>query len=188
MSFSATPPRAVSSLLAALALSVSLSCRPPMPVQQQPSPVPGSPEGAATPGGTAGTTTESASRQRARALVREMTLEEKTSSLVHVFDWSYQKSAEQLCAAIPAGAGSFERIGLKRDAAATATFVNELSACVKAKSRLHIPPFFLDEGVHGLMQQGGTNFPVALALGATFNPDLVEQVFAVVAREARSRG
>jgi beta-glucosidase len=39
-----------------------------------------------------------------------------------------------------------------------------------------------------LMQQGATHFPVAIALGATFDPALVTEVFAVVAREARSRG
>ena len=117
-----------------------------------------------------------------------MTPEEKVASLVHVFDWSYQKSAEELCRVVPLGAGSFERVGLRRDPAATASFVNELRACVMARSRLGIPPFFLDEGVHGLMQQGSTNFPVALALGATFNPELVQRIFDVVAREARSRG
>src|SRR5690242_5072746 len=99
-------------------------------------------------------------RERARALVREMTLEEKLAALVHVWDWSNQKTPEELCAVVPAGAGSFERIGLYRDPAATASFVNALRACVTDKSRLHIPPFMLDEGVHGLMQQGATSFPV----------------------------
>jgi beta-glucosidase-like glycosyl hydrolase len=127
-------------------------------------------------------------RSRARALLAQMTPAEKVAVLVHVFDWSYQKTPEQLCAMVPAGAGSFERIGLYRDPAATASFVNELSACVVARSRLHVPPFFMDEGVHGLMQKGATHFPVALALGATFNPALIQSVFGVVASEARSRG
>jgi beta-glucosidase len=127
-------------------------------------------------------------RERARALLREMTLEEKLAALVHVWDWSYEKTPEELCAVVPAGAGSFERIGLYRDPATTASFVNALRQCVMAKSRLHIPPFFLDEGVHGLMQQGATSFPVAIALGATFNPTLVRDIFEVVAREASARG
>jgi beta-glucosidase len=127
-------------------------------------------------------------RERARALVREMTLDEKLAALVHVWDWSSQKTPEELCAVVPAGAGSFERIGLYRDPATTASFVNALRDCVKDKSRLHIPPFFLDEGVHGLMQQGATSFPVAIALGATFNPALVRDIFGVVAREASARG
>jgi beta-glucosidase len=142
----------------------------------------------AAPVAVAAAQSASDAHRRARELLAQMTPEEKVSVLVHVFDWSYQKTPEQLCAMVPAGAGSFERIGLYRDPAATASFVNELSACIVARSRLHVPPFFMDEGVHGLMQKGGTNFPVALALGATFNPSLIQQVFGVVAREARSRG
>ena len=102
-----------------------------------------------------------------------------------------RKNRRNIVADIDTGdaiAGSFERIGLYRSPAETASVVNELRACMMEKSRLRIPPLFLDEGVHGLMQQGATHFPVALALGASFNPELVQQVFAVVAREARSRG
>jgi beta-glucosidase len=117
-----------------------------------------------------------------------MTLDEKVAALVHVWDWSRQKTPRELCETIAAGAGSFERIGLDRDPAATARFVNELRDCVVARSRLHIPPFFLDEGVHGFMQKGATSFPSATALGATWDPELIEQIFGVVAREARSRG
>ncbi|MGC4067056.1 MAG: glycoside hydrolase family 3 N-terminal domain-containing protein [Polyangiaceae bacterium] len=125
---------------------------------------------------------------RARALVARMTLDEKVAALVHVWDWSRKKTPRELCDTIAAGAGSFERIGLDRDPAATARFVNELRNCVVARSRLHIPPFFLDEGVHGFMQKGATSFPSATALGATWDPQLIESVFGVVAREARSRG
>lgn len=127
-------------------------------------------------------------RARARALVAEMTLEEKLGAIVHVWDWTAKKTPEELCAVVPTGAGSFERIGLHRDPASTVHFVETLRECVMARSRHRIPPFFIDEGVHGLMQKGATSFPVALALGASFNPELVREVFRIVAREARSRG
>jgi beta-glucosidase len=171
-----------------LLLSV-LACQPAVPVPAQ------SPAQANVAAGSVGSAApfakpaqDAAVLERARELVRQMSPEEKVASLVHVFDWTYAKSAEELCRAMPLGVGSFERIGLRRDPAATARFVNELRACVMARSRLHIPPFFLDEGVHGLMQRGATHFPVALALGATFDVELVRRVFEVVAREARSRG
>jgi beta-glucosidase len=169
------------------ALSIAtLSCRSATPIHGPESsartsaepPVAGEPGAAAL--GTA--------RERARALLATMTLEEKVAALVHVWDWSSQKPPEALCTTTPAGPGSFERIGLYRDPAETASFVNALTKCVVARSRQHIPPFFLDEGVHGFMQKGATSFPVALALGATFNPALIKEIFAVVAREARSRG
>jgi beta-glucosidase len=188
MSFSARS-RVTVSRLACLAALAGVSCQPAAPPRSASSGELGSPALAqAAPVAVTGAQAASDAGRRARALVGQMTTEEKVSVLVHVFDWSYQKTPEQLCAMVPAGAGSFERIGLYRDAAETASFVNELSACVVARSRLHVPPFFMDEGVHGLMQKGATNFPVALALGATFDPALLEQVFGVVGREARSRG
>jgi beta-glucosidase len=184
--------RPVSSQLLAAAIALHLpatACAPPAPARStltgQAAHDRSVEPGVRSPAESAATL---AHRERARALVQQMTLEEKVAALVHVFDWSYQKTPEELCALVPAGVGSFERIGLHRDPAATASFVNELRKCVMQHSRLHIPPSFLDEGVHGLMQQGATSFPVALALGASFDPTLLEQVFTVVAREARSRG
>jgi len=173
-------------LRAAFAAWLGAACQP---ATQPPPATPAAPGAAASPGTSAADVTPTSdARTRARALLSQMTREEKAASLVHVFDWTYKKSADQLCHALPLGPGSFERIGLYRSPAETASVVNELRACMLDKSRLRIPPLFLDEGVHGLMQQGATHFPVALALGASFNPELVGRVFSVVAREARSRG
>ena len=171
----------------ATAVAVALACTPSAPLQTAEPPATASAAAAATPPSPERPTLDAA-HERARALVAAMTLDEKLAALVHVWDWTGRKTPDELCAVVPAGAGSFERIGLHRDPAATASFVNALRECVTAKSRLHIPPFFLDEGVHGLMQQGATSFPVALALGASFNPELVRRVFSVVALEASSRG
>lgn len=171
-------------LRAALVAWLGAACQP---ATQSPPTSPAAPASKVAASST-GTAAASDARTRARALLQQMTREEKAASLVHVFDWTYRKTASELCRALPLGPGSFERIGLYRDPAETASVVNELRACMMDKSRLRIPPLFLDEGVHGLMQQGATHFPVALALGASFNPELVRQVFGVVAREARSRG
>jgi beta-glucosidase len=38
------------------------------------------------------------------------------------------------------------------------------------------------------MQKGATSFPAAIALGATWDPALVERIFTAIAQEARSRG
>src|SRR6187402_3793488 len=125
------------------------ACRPamqPMPDVPTPPPAP-----AVEPGASIAPAAPSEARAKARGVLQQMTREEKAASLVHVFDWSYAKTAEQLCHALPLGPGSFERIGLRRGPAETASFVNELRACMVERSRLHIPPLFLDEGVHGLM-------------------------------------
>src|SRR6185369_1799562 len=45
-----------------------------------------------------------------------------------------------------------------------------------------------EEALHGLVAPGGTSFPQALGLAATFDPELLEQIFTVAARQARTRG
>ena len=47
---------------------------------------------------------------------------------------------------------------------------------------------FHEEALHGLEAQQATSFPQAIALASTWNPDLVERVFAAAAAEARARG
>jgi beta-glucosidase len=51
-----------------------------------------------------------------------------------------------------------------------------------------LPVLFVEEAPHGLMALGGTTLPVNLALGAGMDPGLTEELAAVVAAEARTRG
>ncbi|NNE69084.1 MAG: beta-glucosidase [Rhodothermales bacterium] len=55
-------------------------------------------------------------------------------------------------------------------------------------SRLGIPVLMHEEGLHGLQARGGTHFPQAIALAGTFDEDLLERIYSVVAREIRVRG
>lgn len=55
-------------------------------------------------------------------------------------------------------------------------------------TRLGIPALTSVEGIHGIIQNGCTIFPQAIALGATFNPSLVERMTAAEAAEARVMG
>ncbi len=54
--------------------------------------------------------------------------------------------------------------------------------------RLGIPHMQACEALHGVMAAHGTAFPQSIALGATWDPDLVERAGAVVALEARTGG
>ena len=45
-----------------------------------------------------------------------------------------------------------------------------------------------EEALHGLVAPGGTSFPQAIGLAATFDPELLEQIFTAAARQARARG
>jgi beta-glucosidase len=68
-----------------------------------------------------------------------------------------------------------------------ALFLNELQEIAR-KTRLGIPLLETEEGTHGLMCSGGTIFPEGLALGSTWDMALLDRVYSVAAREARSIG
>lgn len=69
-----------------------------------------------------------------------------------------------------------------------AEVMNELQEIAVKKTRLGIPLLQIEEGTHGLMCPGGTVFPEGLAIGATWNKDLVKKIYAVAAKEGRSIG
>ncbi len=74
--------------------------------------------------------------------------------------------------------------GTKRQA----EVMNELQKIAIDKTRLGIPLLQIEEGTHGLMCAGGTVFPEGLAIGATWNMDLVKKIYTVAAKEGRSIG
>ncbi|RPI45008.1 MAG: beta-glucosidase, partial [Bacteroidetes bacterium] len=69
-----------------------------------------------------------------------------------------------------------------------AQVMNELQKIAVEKTRLGIPLLQIEEGTHGLMCPGGTVFPEGLAIGATWNNDLVRRIYAVAAKEGKSIG
>jgi beta-glucosidase len=69
-----------------------------------------------------------------------------------------------------------------------AEVMNELQKIAIEKTRLGIPLFQIEEGTHGLMCPGGTVFPEGLAIGATWNKNLVRQIYTVAAKEGKAIG
>ena len=69
-----------------------------------------------------------------------------------------------------------------------AEFFNELQKIATEKTRLKIPLMQIEEGMHGYMAPGATIFPQGLGLGATWNIDLIKEIYASAAEEARSVG
>ena len=82
------------------------------------------------------------------------------------------------------GIGRIEHPSDGHGARAEAEFTNAIQRWVKDHTCLGIPVLFHEEALHGLQGQEATSFPQAIALASTWNPDLVEQAFAVVGREA----
>lgn len=75
-----------------------------------------------------------------------------------------------------------------RSARELAELTNAIQKFFIEESRLGIPVLFHEECLHGLAAIGGTSFPQPIALGATFNPELVEALYAMAALETRVRG
>ena len=69
-----------------------------------------------------------------------------------------------------------------------AEFMNELQRIALTETRLKIPLLEDEEGTHGAMFSGATVFPEGLAMGSTFDSELVQRVYAAAAQEARAVG
>jgi len=69
-----------------------------------------------------------------------------------------------------------------------AKYFNELQTLALEKNRLKIPLLQIEEGTHGLMCSGSTIFPEGLALGSSWNLNLITKVFESAAQEARAVG
>jgi len=65
---------------------------------------------------------------------------------------------------------------------------NEIQRFLKDNTRLWIPVIHHDEALHGCVAKGSTSFPQAIALAATWNPELVEEVASTIGKESRARG
>jgi beta-glucosidase len=81
--------------------------------------------------------------------------------------------------------GSFNR---NRDTAKTVEYLNTVQKFLVEETRLGIPALVLGEGLHGFMATEATSFPQAIGMASTWDPDLVERIFSVVALEMRVRG
>lgn len=69
-----------------------------------------------------------------------------------------------------------------------AVLSNTLQKFFIEETRLGIPAIFHEESLHGLAAAHSTNFPQPIAMAGTFNPDLIERAYSVMAKEARLRG
>jgi beta-glucosidase len=133
--------------------------------------------------------------RRVADLLARMKLEEKVGQMLCIWNAKRQITDGQ-GRFDPARAPQWFRVGIGRierpsdghGARAQAEYTNAIQRWVKENTRLGIPVIFHDEALHGLMGAEATSFPQAIALASTWNPDLVERAFAVVAREARARG
>jgi beta-glucosidase len=146
--------------------------------------------------------------KRVADLLSRMTLEEKAAQMMCV--WQEKKSKlldasgnfdlAKATQAFPDGHG-IGQVGRPSDAAsrpedtgvgssprATAELTNAIQKFFIEHTRLGIPVIFHEECLHGHAAIGATSFPQPIALGGTFDPALIEALYAMAAEEARVRG
>lgn len=128
---------------------------------------------------------------RVRDLLGRMTLEDKFRQIVQVpsgaclVDGKFSPAkARKLFQG--RGIGTLEDPRL--DPRASAEAVNAIQRFLKDQTRLGIPALVVAECLHGHMSLGATIFPQAIGLAGTWNPDLVQAMAGVAAKEARAVG
>ena len=139
--------------------------------------------------------------KRVRDLLSRMTLREKIAQMLCVWREKPQKLVDaegrfDLAKAKEAfkdsnGVGQVGRpsdAGKGLNARQMAETTNAIQKFFIENSRLGIPVVFHEECLHGHAAVDGTSFPQPIALGGTFNPELIESLFSMTALEARSRG
>ena len=122
---------------------------------------------------------------RVRDLLSRMTLEEKFWQLFMIpgdLDTpanDYSKGIFGLQTR-PAKDGSTARAHAER--------INAIQKYFVEQTRLGIPIIPFEEALHGIAIEGGTMFPAAIGLAATWNTALMTQIAEAIANETKSRG
>jgi len=145
---------------------------------------------------------------RTKDLLARMTLEEKAAQMMCIwqekssklldaqgnFDFARAKAAFKNGNGIgqvgrPSDSGSDPATPANgKNARGMAELTNAIQKFFLENTRLGIPVMFHEECLHGHAAKDGTSFPQPIGLGATFNPELVEQLFTMTAKETRLRG
>lgn len=143
---------------------------------------------------------------RVEDLLGRMTLEEKVAQMlavwqgkIEIFDKNMQFDAAKAGAKYPNSFGGFARpadlrgavsprLAPGRDTRATVKLVNAIQHFALEKTRLGIPVWFHEEGLHGYAAVDATHFPQAIGLASSWDTELIGRVNSIVGREIRARG
>ncbi len=143
--------------------------------------------------------------ERVRDLLGRMTSEEKFAQL-HAYWLRLSESGQHRVRPDEAFIGGSDQESLQRrlangmgqitrplgthgvDAATGLRALNKLQRFLRFETRLGIPALSHEECLMGLMTREGTLFPSALAMSATWNPELIEQVGERIGEECRQIG
>jgi len=131
--------------------------------------------------------------KRVKDLLKRMTLDEKVAQLMGLWNGGVEDFKDEVfrdkekmkeifgkgCHSIhPAPFAIKETVSLR----------NKIQQYLLENTRLGIPALFVDEGQHGMMRPDSTVFPQAIGMACSWDPQLFEKIYSVVAYEMRSRG
>ena len=128
---------------------------------------------------------------RVKDLLERMTLEEKIAQMQDLTfgEMSVDGVLDTLkMVSVLRGMSYGSVFGAKLSARQLSQNIAVLKKYVTDKTRLGIPVIFEAESLHGLIQDGATIFPQSIALGSTFNPELVGRVADMIAAESKATG
>ena len=140
--------------------------------------------------------------KRVNDLLKRMTLEEKVAQLQSVWqprqeletdagEFNPEKAKEILSNGVGHLVRPSENKAIKtpnKTPTQTVLFNNALQKWLIDNTRLGIPALFHDEALHGHAGLYSTSFPQAIALGSSWDAELLYEVNRVIAEETRIRG
>jgi beta-glucosidase len=115
---------------------------------------------------------------RVSDLLGRMTLHEKILQMQHLHDVT--------AATDPGGYSYGCAVNTSLDADSAAAVYARLQRYMKEHTRWGIPVLTCTEALHGAYQGGCTIYPQSIALGSTFNPDLVARMTALIAGDLQA--
>jgi beta-glucosidase len=131
---------------------------------------------------------------RADALLRQMTLEEKAMQLSCTVPLELigpdGPIRAQLDKVLGQGIGHVAGMGLlgHKSPETVAKSVNAIQRYLLTETRLKIPAIFHNEALNGVVSPGFTAFPTAIGLAATWDPEGVQEMADIMRRQMRAIG
>jgi beta-glucosidase len=127
--------------------------------------------------------------ERVDDLLSRMTLEEKIAQLGCMM-WNPHLTDDRQEQALSHGIGQISTIlfGKLDGPSSIAELIKRIQSLCIEKTRLRIPAVFHGEALSGAMMPGATSFPLAIGLGATWNPDHIRKMAEVVKKQFRAIG
>lgn len=138
-------------------------------------------------------------KERAADLLARMTDEEKAAQMdmIRGVELATMVHPVHFCAIDPKSDYKWDEvdarigkngIGFVHDTYSAPSVLNKMQRYMVEKTRLGIPCIFTGEALHGISLPGATVYPMPIALGASFDTELVHEIGHAIGTEARSLG